>query len=113
MSNERKKTERPSPRRPYERPAVVSRRGVRDHGAVVRQGEPLHLSRRQPAELVIGQLGLDLPPSVRARIELLRERAQRGMTVTCGGVSMEPAIPAAIRCGCARAGRGSARSRRS
>ena len=35
---------------------------------------------------------LDLPPSVRARIELLRERAQRGMTVTCGGVSMEPAI---------------------
>ncbi|MBK7074776.1 MAG: S24/S26 family peptidase [Myxococcales bacterium] len=35
---------------------------------------------------------LDLPPSVRARIELLRERAQGGLTVTCGGVSMEPVI---------------------
>lgn len=37
---------------------------------------------------------LDLPPSVRARIELLRERARGdiGLTVTCGGVSMEPAI---------------------
>lgn len=39
---------------------------------------------------------LDLPPSVRARIELLRERARGGgddgLTVTCGGVSMEPVI---------------------
>jgi hypothetical protein len=35
---------------------------------------------------------LDLPPSVRARIELLRERTRDGLTVTCGGVSMEPAI---------------------
>ncbi|MBL8627580.1 MAG: S24/S26 family peptidase [Myxococcales bacterium] len=39
---------------------------------------------------------LDLAPSVRARIELLRERARGGgdggLTVTCGGVSMEPVI---------------------
>ncbi|MBK9034449.1 MAG: S24/S26 family peptidase [Myxococcales bacterium] len=35
---------------------------------------------------------LELPPSVRARIELLRERARGGLTVTCGGVSMEPVI---------------------
>lgn len=51
---------------------------------------------------------LDLPPSVRARIELLRERAQRGMTVTCGGMSMEPAIrrgdPVRVRAGRPRIG---------
>jgi hypothetical protein len=34
----------------------------------------------------------DLPPSVRARIELLRAQASEGFTVTCGGVSMEPVI---------------------
>lgn len=35
----------------------------------------------------------DLPPSVRARIELLRAQAGGpGFTVTCGGVSMEPVI---------------------
>lgn len=37
-------------------------------------------------------LRLELAPSVRARIELLRERARGGLVVTCGGVSMEPAI---------------------
>jgi hypothetical protein len=46
---------------------------------------------------VIGQLGMiglapGLPAAVRARIELLRERARAGLAVTCGGVSMEPAI---------------------
>ncbi|MEZ4401536.1 MAG: S24/S26 family peptidase [Kofleriaceae bacterium] len=34
----------------------------------------------------------DLPASVRARVELLRDRARAGLTVTCGGVSMEPQI---------------------
>jgi len=33
-----------------------------------------------------------LPPAVRARVELLRERAGAGLDVTCGGVSMEPAL---------------------
>ena len=46
---------------------------------------------------MIGQLGMiglapGLPAAVRARIELLRERARAGLAVTCGGVSMEPAI---------------------
>lgn len=35
---------------------------------------------------------LDLPPIVRARVELWRERVASGMVVTCGGVSMEPSI---------------------
>ena len=35
---------------------------------------------------------LALPAVVRARIELLRAKARDGMSVTCGGVSMEPAI---------------------
>lgn len=38
--------------------------------------------------------GHAIPPAVRARIELMRERAagKDGMTVTCGGASMEPVI---------------------
>lgn len=36
--------------------------------------------------------GLDLPPRVRAQVELWRARAQAGLEVTCGGVSMEPVI---------------------
>jgi hypothetical protein len=33
-----------------------------------------------------------LPPSVRAKIEFWRDRVRTGVDVTCGGVSMEPAI---------------------
>ena len=38
--------------------------------------------------------GHELPPDLRARIALLRDRAARadGLTLTCGGVSMEPVI---------------------
>lgn len=38
--------------------------------------------------------GLELPPDLRARIELLRERAGApdGLTLTCGGRSMEPVL---------------------
>jgi len=54
--------------------------------------------------------GLALPPAVRARIELMRDRAASpdGMTVTCGGTSMEPVIrrgdPVRIRPGRPRRG---------
>lgn len=43
---------------------------------------------------MIARFGLPsvLPAAVRARIDLLRERARAGLAVTCGGVSMEPAI---------------------
>jgi len=46
--------------------------------------------RRQPESV----LSPTLSAAVRARIELLRERAASpdGLEVTCGGVSMEPAI---------------------
>jgi hypothetical protein len=38
--------------------------------------------------------GLELPPDLRARIALLRERAASasGLTLTCGGRSMEPVL---------------------
>lgn len=54
--------------------------------------------------------GLDLPPDLRARIALLRDRAATpaGLSLTCAGVSMEPVIhlgqPVLVRVGVARRG---------
>ncbi len=51
-----------------------------------------------------------LPPAVRARVALLRDRAAGpdGLVTTCGGVSMEPAIrrgdPVTVRARAPRAG---------
>jgi hypothetical protein len=56
----------------------------------VREGESIRLSGRHSAEFVIRTLVL--APALRARIELLRDRAHTGLTVTCGGVSMQPSI---------------------
>lgn len=38
------------------------------------------------------RLAPTLSPAVRARVALLRDQARAALTVTCGGVSMEPAI---------------------
>ena len=54
--------------------------------------------------------GLELPPELRARIALLRDRAAGpdGLTLTCAGVSMEPVIrlgqPVRVRPGVYRRG---------
>lgn len=53
------------------------------------------MSRRESQPV----LSPTLPAAVRARIELLRERAasRDGLEVTCGGVSMQPAIARGAR----------------
>lgn len=54
--------------------------------------------------------GLDLPPDLRARIALLRDRARSpaGLGLTCAGISMEPVIrlgqPVLVRAGAPRRG---------
>lgn len=57
-----------------------------------------------------GVLVPDFPPAARARLELLRERAASdgGLTVTCGGASMEPVIArgASVRIAAGRPRRG-------
>lgn len=72
----------------------------------MREGQSLHLPGDGSEQLVIGRVSVRgsagiltgvgvshfLPAAVRARVELLRERARDELMVTCGGVSMEPAI---------------------
>jgi len=61
---------------------------------VPRQAPALSFRKRATAMMAHLFPALALPPAVRARVSLMRERAAgpTGMTITCGGASMEPVI---------------------